>query len=315
MNDGSRLCRLLRAFRCRVALLTATFFTRQRSSPRAERGVAWSVGKVSGLLAGFGLFSLPLCMNTFYSCARAGFERKQQRKQGRRDDSDDEDRTSGGDPTHKRQLQQRQKKRRRGDGDEKNTAFPGEGGTRIGLEWPNSPAIAHRGVCPVRSRCSLVVEYFRQRGLRVEGIPPDGNCMFAAIADQLKVHGIRADADHSILRREFYQIARTHWQDWSHFFDNDEQQLGRMRRSGVWDTAVGDGVIPLLQNQYRVHVRIYRRQENVGVIFADHLYPHANAGERIETMELYRSGAHYDSVRPGTCAVWGPVCVCGAWLV
>lgn len=157
-------------------------------------------------------------------------------------------------------------------------------------------------------RASMVAA-FHANNLVESDIPPDGHCLFNALADQLETNGIflqrtsstasggKAEPKYKILRRAATEYMEANREDFEAFMDEDfEGYIAKIR-----DTAEWGGQLELLAiaKRYRVEIRVLQddRIENIE--------PGEEGKEKkdVKTLWLayyrhgYGLGEHYNSLR------------------
>jgi len=162
-------------------------------------------------------------------------------------------------------------------------------------------------------------------GLEMHEIAPDGHCLFAAIADQLRLLNIvPADANYATMRVAASQYMFTHPNDFLPFLPSVEQEgasgerewgmmgpkefehyCADIRNTAVWG---GEPEILALSRAYNVPIHVIQDSEPTTVV---HNPAGTNAGnlddKRVVRISyhrwMYGLGEHYNSLRPKKSAI------------
>lgn len=132
----------------------------------------------------------------------------------------------------------------------------------------------------------------RQKGLALLDVPADGDCLFHALADQLKRVGTeKTDGE---IRSEVVEYIREHKDEYVGFMDNDKGAKGveayceKMSKKGCWG---GDIEINAAANVYKCSITVFSADANDIVI--------GSGGKKLTIAYLKHdlcTGEHYNSV-------------------
>jgi hypothetical protein len=90
-----------------------------------------------------------------------------------------------------------------------------------------------------------------------------------------------------ILREDLVNHMEDHLQDYIYFINNNEKsvenQLALLREGGIWDTSIGDLVVPVGANAFGININLYNIEEN-------------NEGKDVIKLKRYPSKYHPSGV-------------------
>eukprot|EP01112_Ceratiomyxa_fruticulosa_P019784 TRINITY_DN6564_c0_g2_i2.p1 TRINITY_DN6564_c0_g2~~TRINITY_DN6564_c0_g2_i2.p1 ORF type:complete len:290 (+),score=49.64 TRINITY_DN6564_c0_g2_i2:896-1765(+) len=160
--------------------------------------------------------------------------------------------------------------------------------------------LAQKDVVPMRivENQAILEKLKKSMGFTIKEIPPDGNCLYNAVADQLKILGIPSPRDHHlILRNCAVDYMVNHRDDFEPFISTEEdfeKYCARMRDSSVWG-----GQIELQALAHALKVPIIVHAADVpDVVMGEEYIKFSNSIHLSYHKHAYALGEHYNSVIP-----------------
>ena len=96
-------------------------------------------------------------------------------------------------------------------------------------------------------------------GLERYNVPADGNCTFAAIADQLNFHLHSRIYDHFLIREMFIEWCDEESNEHHNHLINfgvSPEKVNYLRTQGNWDNRAGDIVVWVIANIFQIDFRV-----------------------------------------------------------
>lgn len=131
-------------------------------------------------------------------------------------------------------------------------------------------------------------------GKIVDGVAPDGNCLFESVARLMDTPDMR---DHRVLRALTVERGNRNPELYEDFLAGDrdqfKQQLLLLQKDGVWNIEIGDVAITMLRDALDIKIAVLQNYQK-----PQHFPADGRAIDR-NTMVIVRDGTrkHYDSTK------------------
>ncbi|PFH54394.1 hypothetical protein AMATHDRAFT_53366 [Amanita thiersii Skay4041] len=183
---------------------------------------------------------------------------------------------------------------------------------------PDDPIARERLQNEIKQEEETITSICKDLGFQIFEIPPDGHCLFSAVADQLSLHGVipSCEANYTTLRRIAVDYMQSHPNDFIPFLptqdvgnvtsssdtglmtpDQFKQYCTSMRDTAEWG---GEPEIMALSNAYHIPIHVVQGGKPPIIVHQ----PPDNDDKKTLYISYHRRqfglGEHYNSLRPHT---------------